>query len=99
IVVAWGALLKVAALVRLRVVHPGPRAFRVGINARIGTREQPLGLFLIAGVIAIPALLFLFTFAPTAIAATASLVTLPVLLGLARRLDPGGTPALSTDVG
>src|SRR5262249_58822703 len=48
-------------LVRLRTLRSEPRAFRVGVNPRIGGRERPVGLVAIGLLIGIPAVLLVAT--------------------------------------
>jgi magnesium transporter len=44
---ACAALVKIAVLVRLRTRRREPRAFRVGLNLRLGRHEWPVGLWII----------------------------------------------------
>ena len=47
VIVGWAALLRIAALIRLRTARPGGRPFRVPLNPTFAGREWPLGLALI----------------------------------------------------
>ena len=57
----WSALTKTAALVRLRTSRPAPRAFRVPLNLRVSGREWPVGLWVTALLLGVPAVLLVST--------------------------------------
>jgi magnesium transporter len=64
---ACAAVLKVAALVRQRRIRPEARAFSVPLAIQSGGRRRPIGLWLLAASVAMPAL---------ALAATGDLASL-----------------------
>ncbi len=59
--VVWSFVMKALAVLVLRFTHPGDREYRVPLNLRIGSREIPLGLALIATVLAAIAVTNLLT--------------------------------------
>ena len=83
--VVAGAVLKVAALVRLRTMRPEPRAFRVWCNPRIGGREWPLGLGAIAVIAGVPALALLLTGDPASLGTIGLFGAFVMLLALSER--------------
>ena len=82
---ACSAILKIASLIRLRKLRPEPRAFRVPMNVRFAGLERPLGLVLIAILLAVPALALVATGNPAALAVVVVLVVLTALLGASDR--------------
>jgi magnesium transporter len=58
---ACTTLTKIAVLIRLRTRRPEPRAFRVALNIRLGGREHPVGLMVLALVITMTAVAVLLT--------------------------------------
>jgi hypothetical protein len=85
VVIAAGAVLKIASLVRLRARRTETRAFRVPLNPRIGGREWPLGLAATALVLAVPALLLVATADPSALVALGLLMAIAALLAVAEQ--------------
>ena len=83
--VVWSALLKVAALVRFRVLRPGPRAFRVPVNLRVGGREWPVGLLSAAVLMGTPALLVLASGDPATLGGAGLLVGLAAFFTMSER--------------
>jgi magnesium transporter len=67
IAIAGATLLRVVSLLRLRRVRPEPRASRVAINVRLGSRELPIGLVSIGALIGIPAVALIASGEPSAI--------------------------------
>ncbi|HMD31601.1 MAG TPA: APC family permease [Candidatus Acidoferrales bacterium] len=59
--VVWSFVLKALAVLVLRFTHPGDREYRVPLNLHIGSKEIPLGLALIATVLAAIAVTNLLT--------------------------------------
>ena len=59
--VVWSFVMKALAVLVLRFTHPGDREYRVPLNLRIGSNEIPLGLALIATVLAAIAVTNLLT--------------------------------------
>jgi magnesium transporter len=97
--VACTAILKIAALIRIRSRRTEPRVFFVPINLRIAGREWPVGLALIALVLAVPALFLIATADAAALIAMGFLAVVTVLLTaseqVARSAEP---PAPAADV-
>jgi magnesium transporter len=86
---AWSAVLKTLALIRFRRLRPGSRAFRVPINPTIAGRERPIGLLLIAALIAFPAVCLFLTFDVASLAGTALLLSITILLAVSERSAAG----------
>jgi magnesium transporter len=82
VVIACGAVLKIASLIRLRVRRTERRPFRVPFNPRIGGREWPFGLAITALLLAVPALLLVATADPSAIIALGLLMAVAALLAV-----------------
>src|SRR5262249_21677228 len=80
IAVVCSATLQIAALIRLRVLRPEPRAFRVPFNVQFAGRERPVGLVLIAALLAIPALMLVLSGDPAAMAGIGLLVAFALAL-------------------
>jgi len=59
--VVWSFVMKALAVTVLRFTHPGDREYRVPLNLRFGSKEIPLGLGLIATVLAAIAVTNLLT--------------------------------------
>ncbi|HKO06058.1 MAG TPA: APC family permease [Candidatus Acidoferrales bacterium] len=59
--VVWSFVMKALAVLVLRFTHPGDREYRVPLNLRIGSKEIPLGLAMIATVLAAIAITNLLT--------------------------------------
>jgi amino acid transporter len=59
--VIWSFAMKSIAVLVLRFTEPGNREWKVPGNIHIGTREIPVGLLLISGVLLITAVVNLFT--------------------------------------
>jgi amino acid transporter len=59
--VVWSFVMKALAVLVLRFTHPGDREYRVPLNLHIGSKEIPLGLGLIATVLAAIAVTNLLT--------------------------------------
>ena len=59
--VVWSFVMKALAVLVLRFTHPGDREYRVPLNLHIGLKEIPLGLGLIATVLAAIAVTNLLT--------------------------------------
>jgi len=78
--IACIAIFKIAALVRLRTLRQEPRAFRVPLTVRLAGRDRPVGLVLIALVLAVPVLFLVATADPAALIALGFLATVTVLL-------------------
>jgi len=81
----WSALLKTLAMIRFRRLRPGDRAYRVPLNVTVGGREWPVGLFLVAALLALPALCLLIAFDPPSIAGVALLAGVTILLATSER--------------
>jgi magnesium transporter len=79
------ALLKTIALIRFRLVRPGGRAYRVPINVTVGGREWPVGLWLIAGLLGIPALCLLIGLDAPSLAGAMLLAALTTFLVVSER--------------
>src|SRR5262249_11198080 len=112
IVVACAALLRIAALIRLRRRRPEPRAFRVRINPRLAGRERAVGLAAAGLLVAVPAAILLASGDPPALAGLALVAAARACFtfseGVARESATGdiasaaaseflGTPALGID--
>ena len=80
IVVACTAVLKIAALIRLRARRQDLATFRVPLNPRIAGREWPLGLAAIAVALAVPALFLVATADPAALIAIGFLIFVTIVL-------------------
>jgi magnesium transporter len=85
VVIGCGAVLKTAALLRLRRIRPEPRAFRVPGNLRLAGREWPVGLASIGLVVCAPAALLMLTGDPAAIAGAGGLIACTALLAASER--------------
>ena len=59
--VVWSFVMKALAVLVLRFTHPGDREYRVPLNLHFGSKEIPLGLALIATVLAAIAVTNLLT--------------------------------------
>jgi magnesium transporter len=93
-VLAAVVLINLAALVRLRSRQPGPRTFTVPLNLRIATHKLPLGLLLIAGLIAAASGTLILRSAPGSLAPLGLLGGLIVLVSKpGRRLDASASVA------
>ena len=66
--------MKTVALIRFRFRRPGARAYRVPMNVTVGGREWPVGLILVAAILALPALSLLVIFDAPSLAGAALLV-------------------------
>jgi len=89
-VVACTAVLKVAALIRLRTRRQDLAAFRVPVNLRIAGREWPVGLAAIAVALAVPALFLIAT------ADVAALITVGFLILVTVQLTASEELAVSS---
>jgi magnesium transporter len=92
IALAAGAIVKIAALVRLRTLRPEPRAFRVGFNVRLAGHERPLGLIVLALAIAVPAIALIASGDVAAVIGAGMVIAFTVMLsaveGVAREPAP-----------
>ncbi|HKB13556.1 MAG TPA: hypothetical protein VKD69_22975, partial [Vicinamibacterales bacterium] len=86
IAVACGLVVKVAALVRLRTRRPEPRAYRVGLNLRVGGRERPAGLIGVGVLVGVPALLLAATGDLPALGGAALIVVIMTALTISERM-------------
>ena len=82
---AWSAVLKTVAMIRYRRLRPDGRAFRVPLNVTLGGREWPAGLFVIAVMIAGPAICVVLTFDVASLSGVALLLSCAGLLVLSER--------------
>jgi len=82
----WSAFLKATALVRFRLLRPEQRAYRVPLNLRLGRREWPLGLIVLAALPALAGLSVLLVFDPPSIAGTMLLAGFTILLTSSERI-------------
>jgi magnesium transporter len=97
--VAWSAVLKVLATIRLRAIRPEERAYRVPGSLSVFGREWPVALAFVAAAIAVPATLMLTTFDAGSMVGAAMVVALTATFTVgARRLaepaEPAGAAAL-----
>jgi magnesium transporter len=81
----WSALLKTIALIRFRFKRPGARAYRVPLNLALGRREWPIGLIVVAVLLAVPGLSLLLALDAPSIAGAAVVVTVTALLIVSER--------------
>jgi magnesium transporter len=81
----WSAVLKTIALIRFRFLRTGGRAYRVPVNVTVGGREWPIGLVLVAGLLALPALCLLIALDAPSIAGAALLAGVTALLIVSER--------------
>jgi magnesium transporter len=79
------AVLKTVALIRFRSLRPGRRPYRVPLNLSIGRREWPLGLIVLAALLAVAFVCLLITADPPSIAGAGLIVGLTFLLSSAER--------------
>jgi magnesium transporter len=79
------AVLKTIALIRFRSLRTGGRAYRVPVNVTVGGREWPVGLFLVAGLLALPALCLLIVLDAPSLAGAALLAGMTALLVVSER--------------
>jgi magnesium transporter len=86
---AWSAVLKAFALIRLRARRPGARPYRVRFNVVVGGREWPVGLWLAALGVAVPATSLLAVFDGPSIAGALLLIAMTVLLVVVERSTLG----------
>jgi magnesium transporter len=93
--VACGAILKIAALVRLRVIRSEARASRVPFNLRVGRREWPLGLLAVAVLVAVPTALLVASGDPPALAGGVLLVAVVAVLSASERLARTSAPEVT----
>ena len=80
--VAWSAVLKIVAVIRLRALRPEERAYRVPGRLRMFGREWPIALALVAAAIAVPAALMLTTFDAGSMVGAALVVALTTTLSV-----------------
>jgi magnesium transporter len=92
----WSALLKIGALVRFRILQPGPRAFRFPLNVRVGGREWPVGLLLVASLLGAAATLILATGDPASLGGAGLLLALVIFLTVSERSIAADTAAEPT---
>jgi len=85
VAVACGAILKIAALVRLRQTQREAPAFRVGFNPRLFGRERPIGLIATALVFVVLLVLLVSRGEPASLAAVAGFAMLAALLAVSGR--------------
>jgi len=95
VAIACGAILKIAALVRLRTLRSQPRAFRVAFNLRVGGREWPVGLVAIGGLVGLPVLMLVATGDPSALAGAVLLVVTTIVLAFSERVARSPAPELT----
>jgi magnesium transporter len=95
VIIAGGGILKCAALIRLRSLRPGSRPFRVSLNPRFLNREWPIGLGLIALVVAVPAVALVASGDPPAAAGIGLVAALTLVFAASERTaraTPGAAP-------
>jgi magnesium transporter len=83
--IVWSAVLKALALIRYRFSRPGPRAYHVPLNVRVGGREWPLGMILTAAAVAVPGLVLLLAGDPASIAGVALVAGVAIMLVVSER--------------
>ena len=83
------AVLTIVALLRLRRLRPGPRAFRFPLNIGTG-REWPVGLWLIAALVGMPALFVLFAGDPPSLAGAGLMLGLVTVFIVSERSVAAG---------
>jgi magnesium transporter len=92
--VAWSAVLKIVAIMRLRATRPEPRAYRVPGSLIFGRREWPVLLALAAALIAIASALLVLAIDPGSLVGVGMVLGLTLAIGARRRdrvaIDPIG---------
>src|SRR5204863_3626722 len=83
--IAVALLLKIATILRLRRTRKEPPVFSTPINLRIGTKEIPVGLFIVALIVGLSAVVLLFSGDIPTIAALALIAGLSVVLATSRK--------------
>ena len=83
--IAWSAVLKILAIIRLRALRPEARAYRVPGSLRVFGRDWPIALALVTAVIAVPAVLMLTTFDAGSMVGAALVVALTTALSVGAR--------------
>src|SRR5262249_4804050 len=85
IAVAVALLLKIGCILRLRRTRKEPQAFTTPFNLRLGSREIPVGLVLVALLVGVTGLALLFSADIPSIAAMSMIPALGLLLAAGRR--------------
>jgi len=83
--IAVALLLKIATVLRLRRTRKEPSVFSTPINLRIGTKEIPVGLIIVALIVGLSAVVLLFSGDIPTIAALALIAGLSVVLATSRK--------------
>jgi magnesium transporter len=94
VLIACTAILKIAALVRLRTRPQEPRAFRVPGTVRIAGRKWPVGLVLIAVVLAVPAVFLVATADVASLIALGSLAAVTLVLTVSEQVVRSSVPPM-----
>ena len=93
IAIGWCAVVKTVALIRFRFLRPGPRAYRVPLNFAVGRREWPVGLMLLALVVAAGTFCLVATLDGPSIGAIGVIAGLTALFAVSERVVAGRPPA------
>jgi magnesium transporter len=84
---------KILAVARLRSIRPQAQAYRAPGSVQVGRRDWPVLLWLVALLIAVPALMMIPTFDPGSIVGTAIVFGLAAGLSIVRRRSLEQAPA------
>jgi magnesium transporter len=87
------ALLKTAALVRYRVIRPGPRAYEAPFNLYARGTRWPVGLIVTSGLLGLAAAMLLLLRDVPSLAGAALIATLAASLSASRRDASARTPS------
>jgi magnesium transporter len=100
VLLAVVALVKIAALIRLRRMRPEARAYRVPLNFLLAGREWPGGLAAIATVVGLACLVLVGSGDAAALAGAGLLTAVALTLGLLERAQHAAQldPQISTDI-
>ena len=93
IAIGWCAVVKTVALIRFRFLRPGPRASRVPLNFAVGRREWPVGLMLLALVVAAGTFCLVATLDGPSIGAIGIIAGLTAVFAVSERVVAGRPPA------